>query len=114
MTKNKFNWRSVAMIACLIAFIVFSACDGKNDFLEYTITYNGGAYGTGEINAGLKEHGKDFILSTSTFKRTGYKQTGWSKTDGGSKNFNLGGIYKDNADITFYNRYGKWYVNDKY
>lgn len=69
---------------------------------HYTITYDPGANGTGSIAAGNKTHGVNFTLSSSTFSRAGYTQTGWSTTDGGGKAYNLGGTYSENADITLY------------
>ena len=68
----------------------------------YTITYNHGDSGTGDIAAGQKKHGVDFTLSSETFTRAGYEQTGWATTDGGSKAYELGGSYTENANITLY------------
>ena len=68
----------------------------------YTITYNKGTYGTGEIAAGLKNHGVAFTLSSEKFTRSGYEQTGWATSDGGDKAYELGGSYTNNADITLY------------
>ena len=68
----------------------------------YTITYNKGANGTGTIAAGYKAKDDNFTLSSSTFTRTGYTQTGWSESDGGAKVYELGGTYSENADLTVY------------
>lgn len=68
----------------------------------YTITYNPGINGTGSIPAGIKTQDITFTLSSSTFTRLGYTQTGWSRTDGGTKAFELGGAYITNEDITLY------------
>lgn len=68
----------------------------------YTITYNKGANGTGTIASGTKTHGVDFTLSSSTFTRADYTQTGWSTTDGGAKAYELGGTYTTNSNITLY------------
>lgn len=68
----------------------------------YTITYNKGANGTGTIASGTKTHGVDFTLSSSTFTRDDYTQTGWSTTDGGAKAYELGGTYTANSNITLY------------
>ena len=65
---------------------------------QYTITYDAGAYGTGSIAAGTKIQGEDFTLSSETFTREGYVQTGWLDTDDGF--YALGGIYNKDADIT--------------
>ena len=67
-----------------------------------TITYNKGANGTGTIAAGYKAKDDNFTLSSSTFTRTGYTQTGWSESDGGAKVYELGGTYSENADLTVY------------
>jgi len=70
--------------------------------VTYTITYNAGTYGTGTVAAGAKTHGENFTLSSSTFTREGYTQTGWSTSDDGAKDYDLGGIYTDDAAITLY------------
>ena len=62
-----------AMVFCLA--LSLAACDlggGDKNTKEYTVTYNGGTHGGGEINAGTKEHGADFTLSTSKYTRAGY------------------------------------------
>ena len=70
---------------------------------HYTITYNKGAYGTGSTIAnGDKTHGVNFTLSSSTFTRDGYRQDGWSTSDGGSKTYELGGTYTGNANLNLY------------
>lgn len=69
---------------------------------KYDITYNGGTYGTGTIDGGKKSYGVDFTLSSSTFTRPNYIQTGWALTDGGAKAYDLGGSYTTNATQTFY------------
>ena len=68
----------------------------------YTITYKQGANGSGSIDAGTKEHGVDYTLSSNKFTRTGYTQTGWSTSDGGAKVYDLGGTYTANTDVTLY------------
>ncbi|MBQ7511207.1 MAG: InlB B-repeat-containing protein [Prevotella sp.] len=68
----------------------------------YTISYNAGANGTGTIDAGEKTEDVAFTLSSSTFTRDGYVQTGWSLTDGGELAYELGGSYTTNAAQTFY------------
>lgn len=77
--------------------------------VHYTITYDHGTNGTGSISAGDKTHGVDFTLSSSTFTREGYTQDGWSTTDGGSKDYELGGSYTANAAITLYPH---WTINN--
>ena len=68
----------------------------------YAITYNKGANGTGSIDAGEKTYGVNFTLSSSTFSREGYTQTGWSLTDGGNKAYELGGSYTTNSAQEFF------------
>ena len=68
----------------------------------YTITYNKGANGTGSVSSTTKTHGVTATLSSSTFTRTGYTQTGWSTSDGGAKSYDLGGSYTTNASTTLY------------
>ena len=69
---------------------------------EYTIAYNPGANGSGTIASGTKVHGQNFTLSDSKFSRVGYKQTGWSTSDGGGKAYDLGESYTGNAGLTLY------------
>lgn len=85
----------------------------------YTITYDKGTKGTGEeIPAVAKPHGTDIILSDSTFEREGYEQTGWATTDGGEKEYELGGTYSKNEDVTLYPYWEckhdfEWHKDDK-
>ena len=68
----------------------------------YDITYNKGSNGTGTVSATTKVHGTNATLSSSTFTRSGYTQTGWSTSDGGAKAYDLGGTYTANAAATLY------------
>ena len=70
--------------------------------VTYTVTYDPGAYGKGSIDADTKIHDVNLTLSSKTFTRKYYVQTGWSETDGGTKAYDLGGIYSANADVTLY------------
>ena len=72
------------------------------DIKTYAVTYAAGANGTGTIPAGEKTHGQDFTLSSSTFTRDGFVQTGWATSDGGPQLYALGGSYTANADVTLY------------
>lgn len=69
---------------------------------EYTINYNKGSYGSGTNVTDIKTHGTALTLRGAIFSRTGYNQTGWSTSDGGSKTYNLSASYTANADATFY------------
>lgn len=69
----------------------------------FTVTYNAGDYGTGYVAGGEKSRGVAFTLSSSTFSRAGYIQTGWStESDGSTPDYSLGGTYSTDADITLY------------
>ena len=68
----------------------------------YTVTYDPGANGTGSQAADTKTHDVDLTLCGAAFTRTGYTQTGWATTDGGTKAYELGGSYTANAAITVY------------
>lgn len=74
----------------------------SNDVRTYPITYLPGANGTGTVDAGTKTCGVDMVLSSSTFTRPGYTQTGWSTTDGGTNAYELDGEYTANAALTLY------------
>lgn len=69
---------------------------------EYAINYNKGANGTGTNITDIKTHGTALTLRGAIFSRTGYNQTGWSTSDGGSKAYNLSASYTANADATLY------------
>ena len=68
--------------------------------LTYTVTYNGGEGSTGSIAEGTKTHGVDYTLSSETFTREGYVQTGWMDEEG--ERYNLGGTYTTNENVTLY------------
>ncbi|MBQ4395151.1 MAG: InlB B-repeat-containing protein [Paludibacteraceae bacterium] len=70
----------------------------------YTITYNAG---TGEGISGshandTKTHGVNLTLPGVTFTRTGYTQTGWATSDGGSQAYALSASYTANAAVNLY------------
>ena len=68
----------------------------------YTVTYAPGANGTGTAFTTNKIEGINLVLSSKTFSRTDYKQIGWSKVDGGEKDYDLGAIYTADEPITLY------------
>lgn len=81
----------------------------------YTVSYNAGSttYTGGNAISGshandTKTCGTNLTLPGVTFTTTGYTQTGWTKTDGGSKTNNLSGSYTSNQAQTFY---PAWTVN---
>ena len=62
-----------------------------SDPIYYTITYNPGSYGRGSITAGSQKYGAAFTLTSSTYSRTGYTQTGWSlDTEDGTAEYSIG------------------------
>ena len=72
---------------------------------SYTITYAKGSPAdeiTGGHAPGTKMYTSALTLAGESFSRPGYKQTGWSKTDGGQKDYNLLGTYGTNEDVTLY------------
>lgn len=68
----------------------------------YTVSYNKGTGGSGTNTSDKKTYNVALTLRDAIFSRTGYSQTGWSRTDNGSKDFNLKGSYTDNAAVTLY------------
>ena len=89
----------------------------------YTVSYSAGSVpsGGGSVSGShandTKTCGTSMTLPGATFTTTGYTQTGWSKTNGGSQYAAVGGSYTDNAAQTFYpvwtaNKYTvTWSVN---
>ncbi|MBO7458884.1 MAG: InlB B-repeat-containing protein [Paludibacteraceae bacterium] len=69
---------------------------------HYTITYHAGANGTGTVASTDKTHGVNTNVSSSTFTRECYTQTGWSYSDGGAEAFGLGAAYTVDADADLY------------
>ena len=69
----------------------------------YTISYNAGTNGSGSRDSETKLKGVSFTLPNSAvFERTGYTQTGWTTSDGGTQTHALGGSYTGDAAQTFY------------
>lgn len=69
---------------------------------QWTVTYNKGSNGTGTNTTATKTYGTDLTLKSAIFTRTGYTQTGWSTTDGGTQTHALGATYSTNAALTLY------------
>ncbi|MBO6074660.1 MAG: InlB B-repeat-containing protein, partial [Paludibacteraceae bacterium] len=70
---------------------------------SYTISYNPGTGGSGSKTSESKDCDMPFTLpSSAVFTRTGYTQTGWTTSNGGSQTHALGGSYTTNAAQTFY------------
>ncbi len=68
----------------------------------YPVTYAPGANGTGDSKTANKEHDKALKLEGALFTRLGYTQVGWSKVDGGEKDYSLNAIYEQNEPLTLY------------
>ena len=69
----------------------------------YTIAYNKGSYGTGSRASETKLKGVNFATPNSAvFTRSGYTQTGWATSDGGSQLCTLGGNYTSDEAVTLY------------
>ncbi|MCL2678031.1 MAG: InlB B-repeat-containing protein [Clostridiales bacterium] len=88
----------LVLIVALALLLGLAGCGGGS----FAITYDSGSYGSGEVAAGKKIKGEDFTLSSETFTRDGYIQTGWSTSDGGTKAYDLGGKYTNDANIILY------------
>ncbi|MCL2816867.1 MAG: InlB B-repeat-containing protein [Clostridiales bacterium] len=97
--KRKLTLIIAIVLTMAMAAGILAACGGGDSF---TITYKPGTNGSGTVAEGTKTKGEDFTLSSQTFTRDGYIQTGWSTKDGGAKEYELGGKYTKDAKITLY------------
>ena len=70
--------------------------------MTYPVTYAPGANGTGDSTTVNKEHDSALELQGALFTRLGYTQVGWSKHDGGEKDYSLNAIYEQNEALTLY------------
>lgn len=70
--------------------------------IGFPVVYKPGANGTGQEESDVKAFGEDLQLKGAIFTRTGYRQTGWSTTDGGSLAYTLSSYYTANAALTLY------------
>ena len=68
----------------------------------YPVTYAPGANGTGDSKTVNKEHDSALELEGALFTRLGYTQVGWSKVDGGERDYSLNAIYEQNEALTLY------------
>ena len=75
----------------------------------YDVTYNKGTApsGGGTISgtvpsAQLKVHGTNLTLQTNAFTSSGYTQSGWATSDGGSRAYTSGATYSTNSGLTLY------------
>lgn len=68
-----------------------------------TVSYRPDSLGTGEPKDVARDAGVPYTLEKALYRRTdGYVQDGWSLTEGGDKDYALGGKYSDETDVTFY------------
>ena len=70
--------------------------------MTYPVIYAPGANGTGDSKTVNKEHDSALELEGALFTRLGYTQVGWSKVDGGEKDYSLNAIYEQNEALTLY------------
>ena len=70
--------------------------------MTYPVTYAPGANGTGDSKTVNKEHDSALELEGALFTRLGYTQVGWSKHDGGERDYSLNAIYEQNEALTLY------------
>ena len=68
----------------------------------YPVTYTPGANSTGDSKTVSKEYNNALELEGALFTRLGYTQVGWSKVDGGEKDYSLNAIYEQNEALTLY------------
>ena len=84
----------------------YTYCEGEwgiGSCSKITISYEGGTYGIGTITSDTINAGEEHTLSSETFTREGYTQTGWSiNEDGSTKDYELGAIYNGVENITLY------------
>ena len=70
---------------------------------QYRIMYQADNNSQGAIKDQFKEHGKAFTLeSAGHFNRLGYVQTGWATVANGTKVYDFGASYEENAALTLY------------
>ncbi len=72
----------------------------------FTITYNGGEYGDGNVASATKAYGANLLLSTEVFTRDGYVQNGWIYTTNDETiEYDLGAAFDVDADVTLIPRW---------
>ena len=69
---------------------------------SYAVLYEPGACGLGSQAKAEKTEGVPLILMGEVFSRAGYVQNGWSKVDGGAKDFGLGASYTADVAVSLY------------
>ena len=70
---------------------------------SYTISYLAGNNAYGTVSSEKKKHGASIKLKgEGIFTRDGYVQDGWSVSYNGKKDYTLGAIYSEDADLKLY------------
>jgi len=82
--------------------------------ITYTISYKKGSNGSGTETTATKTYGTALTLKGATFTRTGYHQTGWATSDGGSQAYALSASYTANAAATLYPVWTSYKANVTY
>ena len=82
--------------------ITYMPGDDSPSQTTYTVTYKPGNYGTGPQQSETKTNDVLLTLCVAIFTRTGYTQTGWATSDGGSMAYDLGATYTANTSVTLY------------
>ena len=90
--------QSIAITAKLTLYAKWTVVQKET----YRVKYSPGALGTGGESESVKTNGIAMTLPNGLFTRTGYTQTGWATSDGGSKEYDLGASYTVNAPRTLY------------
>lgn len=80
---------------------------------QYEVIYSAGVRGMGSVEIDYKPHGDTLTLSSEKYYyynedyRVSFLHEGWALSDGGSKEYDLGGLYGDDADVIFYPYWSK-------
>ena len=89
------NKQSVAVSSDLTLYAKWQA-------KTYKVTYKPGRKGVGSQQKAIKTHGKALTLKGETFTCSDSKQTGWSTSDGGTKEYKLSASYTKDTAVTLY------------
>ena len=80
---------------------------------QYEVIYSAGVRGMGSVEIDYKTHGVTLELSSEKYSyynenyRVSFLHDGWALSDGGSKEYELGGAYGNDADVIFYPYWSK-------
>ena len=73
----------------------------------YSVTYLPGNDVVGSVESISKLQDTSLNLKAALYTKTGYTQTGWSRSEGGEKTYDLNGEYKENEAIKLYPYWSK-------